>query len=635
MDKSSADIVKKIKSDYGKLVARSGSDGFADVSRLPSGILAFDIATGGGFPMGKVSVVYGPESCIDGDTRIQYAIRDQYGRIQNSKGGSIRNLWHRFHGVPRPGQGNYQREVTRDSEFVTSCMNDDGRIFRNLIVDVVKTGVKPCFTIVTEKGLSLTATAEHKFFVGSGYLPLSDLSVGDTLFIHNNTPYKVQCAPAREWRKYLFVNHHPVAGIKLVEGGKYVYHRLANSRAVVEAALNDMTLAEYVERLNSGDLAGLQFLPRELHVHHKNEDIHDDSLDNLEIIDAGEHGRIHATERHNNLRFMVVEDKIASITPVGDRETYDIRMESPFNNYVANGIVVHNSGKTNLVYKAIAEGQTIYPDKMAVFVDAEHGYDPSWASALGVDTDRLIVISPEYAEQAVDIIEAFLYASDVFCIALDSIAALSSQNEISNSAEKASVGGASLVVGRLLKKATVAFNRMSNQGLTPPAFIAVNQIRHKIGAMYDPETMPGGFAVKFASSFTVRMYGKNITDQKIHPVLPVLKETNIIIKKWKMPIVAANAVYSIQMIEANGRKPGFIDDWNTMKTYMVEYGFLVKKSPTCWIFLGEEFKTLTSIKDLLYSDHDLLMKVRGQIIQSCLSASLSPVSTDEEPQQDE
>ena len=160
-----------------------------------------------------------------------------------------------------------------------------------------------------------------------------------------------------------------------------------------------------------------------------------------------------------------------------------------------------SSGKTNVVLKAIGKGQQIYPDKQAVFVDAEHAFDPLWARQLGVNTDRLIVIHPEYAEQAVDMIEAFLYASDVFCVALDSIAALSTQNEIESSAEKAAVGGASLVIGKLFKKATVSFNRMRNQGLMPPAFIGINQIRHKIGVMYgDPETMPGGNAIKFASS---------------------------------------------------------------------------------------------------------------------------------------
>lgn len=279
-----------------------------------------------------------------------------------------------------------------------------------------------------------------------------------------------------------------------------------------------------------------------------------------------------------------------------------------------------SSNKTNVVLKAIGQGQLLYPDKQAVFVDAEGSYDPKWARMLGVDTDKLIVIHPEYAEQAVDMIEAFLYASDVFVVALDSIAALSTQNEIESSAEKASVGGASLVVGKLFKKATVSFNRMRNQGHMPPAFIGINQIRTKIGVMYgDPETMPGGNAIKFASSFTVRLYGKNILDKKINPVMPSFKETNIIIKKWKMPILAINAQFSMQMLEANGRYPGHVEDWNTIANYLKELDYLGKAEKGGWNLFGETYKTLEECKQALYANPETLAEAKAQIIQEMLS----------------
>jgi len=142
---------------------------------------------------------------------------------------------------------------------------------------------------------------------------------------------------------------------------------------------------------------------------------------------------------------------------------------------------IESSGKTNLAYLTIAQGQLIYPDKQAVFVDAEHGFDPMWARALGVDTDRLILVHPEYAEQAADIIESFLYATDVFLIVLDSIAALTTQNESDSSTEKAAVGGASALIGKMYRKITVAYQKLGNAGSVPPAFIGINQTRTKIG----------------------------------------------------------------------------------------------------------------------------------------------------------
>lgn len=173
-----------------------------------------------------------------------------------------------------------------------------------------------------------------------------------------------------------------------------------------------------------------------------------------------------------------------------------------------------SSNKTNVVLKAIANGQKMYPEKKAVFVDAEGSYDEGWAKLLGVNTENLIVVHPEYAEQAVDIIEAFLYASDVFVVALDSVAALSTQNEIESSSEKASVGGASLIVGKMFKKATVSFTRMRNQGHMPPAFIGINQIRTKIGVMYgDPECLHADTLVNFVDGRSIPI--RQVVEQKI------------------------------------------------------------------------------------------------------------------------
>lgn len=294
-----------------------------------------------------------------------------------------------------------------------------------------------------------------------------------------------------------------------------------------------------------------------------------------------------------------------------------------------------SSNKTNVVLKAIGLGQKLFPGKKAVFVDAEGGYDPIWAAILGVNTDELIVVHPEYAEQAVDIIEAFLYAEDVFVVALDSVAALSTQNEIESSAEKASVGGASLVIGKLFKKATVSFNRMRNQGFMPPAFIGINQIRHKIGVMYgDPETMPGGNALKFASSFTVRLYGKNVFDKKLSDTMPAFKETNVVIKKWKMPILSQSAVFNMQMLNIGDVPAGTVADWNTVSSYLKQLEYLSKNGTKGWIMFGDEFPTLDACKEHLYGSVELLNEAKSQIIQELMLAGGSGPSADE-PNEDE
>lgn len=279
-----------------------------------------------------------------------------------------------------------------------------------------------------------------------------------------------------------------------------------------------------------------------------------------------------------------------------------------------------SSNKTNICFKAIAQGQLIYPDKKAVFVDAEGAYDPVWASIMGIDTERLIVMQPEYAEQAVDMVEAFLYAEDVFVVVLDSIAALCTQNEVESSAEKASVGGASACVGKMFRKATISFNRMRNQGLMPPAFIGINQIRFKIGVMFgNPETMPGGNAPKYASSFTLRVYGKNEMDKKIHPVMPAWKVVTFAIHKWKMPILATTGEFKMLMQSGAGHQPGWVNDWNTIYKYLQELDYISKEKNGYTLF-GEHYPTLTAAHDYLYSQPELLQNAKSQLIAEMLDA---------------
>lgn len=283
-----------------------------------------------------------------------------------------------------------------------------------------------------------------------------------------------------------------------------------------------------------------------------------------------------------------------------------------------------SSNKTNIVLMAIVQAQRKWPEKNVVFVDAEDALDLKWASIMGVDTDRLIVVHPEYAEQAVDFIESFIFATDVSMIVLDSIAALITANESESSAEKVAVGGASLIIGKLYRKVVVSMRKMKNQGQVAPAFIAINQIRMKIGVMFgNPETMPGGNPPKFASSMTLRVYGKNVMDKKLSTVMPAYKEVNAVLQKWKCPILAVNAVYTMQMIEAGGNKPGFISDWNTVSSYMKELDYLTKGEKGGWVMNGETYKTLEECKETIYGNAEMLADMKATIIAELLTKGSS------------
>lgn len=566
--------------------------------------------------MGKVSLIYGPESCLDADTFIQYKITTGEGKVQTSEGGTIETLYHLFN---EPLLGAHFPALLGNLKFTAPCMGDDGVIFQNQIVGVSLAGEKPCLEITTSSGNRIIATKEHKFHVGSGYVPLGDLKVGNTILIRDrNLSLPLDASVALGYQKVVYVKHHPY-GVPY-ETGCYTCKGLLVSRVVAEAHLNGFSYEEYRSILNSGPLDGLTFLTPDQYVHHKDEDYSNNNLENLLVAYYPGGVRPYEDLGTSSARSTVIEDKIISISDAGVHRTYDISMKCPYNNFVANDFVVHNSNKTNTVLCAIAQGQLKYPDKVAVFVDVEHALDLHWAQQLGVDIDRLIVVHPEYAEQAADLTESFLYAEDVFCVALDSIAALTTQNEVESSTEKVSVGGASLLVGKLFRKAVVSFNKMQNQNLVPPAFLAINQIRNKIGVLYgSPEVMPGGNAPKYASSMTVRVYGKNILDKKINPVVPSLKEVSTIVQKWKVPILSINATYSMLMLGSGGNKVGSCHDWNTVATYLKELDYLSKAEKGGWVLFGNTFKTLDECKNSLYSNPMELAEVKSTIIEELLA----------------
>ena len=277
-----------------------------------------------------------------------------------------------------------------------------------------------------------------------------------------------------------------------------------------------------------------------------------------------------------------------------------------------------SSLKTTLALKAVAMHQKIYPDQACVFVDAEASYNAEWGATLGVDNDSLVYVLPDTAEQVVDMVEGFLYASDCGIVVVDSLAALISSAEIENSAEKAVVGGAGLVVGKLYRKATLALNRARKEGRAP-TLIAINQVRHKIGVMHgDPETMPGGWAFKFASAMTVRLYGKDEIDKKVNPVLPAWKVCSGVIKKWKVPIAARNFTFKMATLEREGYRVGDAYDWPTVSAYLKHQGHLEKAEKKGWVCLGQEYATLNDIKARLEADFEFAVGTKALLVEEAL-----------------
>lgn len=154
------------------------------------------------------------------------------------------------------------------------------------------------------------------------------------------------------------------------------------------------------------------------------------------------------------------------------------------------------SGKTTLAIHVLAEAQKA--GGVAAFVDAEHALDPARAESIGVNLNDLLISQPDTGEQALEIVETLVRSGGIDAIAVDSVAALVPRAEIEGEMGDAMIGVQARLMSQALRKLTAAISKSKT------AVIFTNQIRHKIGVMFgNPETTPGGLALKFYSSVRI------------------------------------------------------------------------------------------------------------------------------------
>jgi recombination protein RecA len=165
-----------------------------------------------------------------------------------------------------------------------------------------------------------------------------------------------------------------------------------------------------------------------------------------------------------------------------------------------------SSGKTTLALHVIAEAQR--NGGTAAFIDVEHALDPTYAAALGIDLDNLLVSQPDTGEQALDIAEMLVRSNAVDVVVVDSVAALVTKAELEGDMGDTHVGLQARLMSQALRKLTAAISR------SKCVMIFINQLREKVGVMFgSPETTSGGRALKFYAS--VRLDVRKLEQIKI------------------------------------------------------------------------------------------------------------------------
>ena len=155
-----------------------------------------------------------------------------------------------------------------------------------------------------------------------------------------------------------------------------------------------------------------------------------------------------------------------------------------------------SSGKTTLALHVLAQAQKAGGE--VAFIDAEHALDITYARALGVKVEDMLVSQPDTGEQALEITEALVRSGAIDVIVVDSVAALVPRAEIEGEMGDSFVGLHARLMSQALRKLAGAINK------TNCIVIFINQLREKVGVMYgNPEVTTGGRALKFYASVRI------------------------------------------------------------------------------------------------------------------------------------
>ncbi len=254
------------------------------------------------------------------------------------------------------------------------------------------------------------------------------------------------------------------------------------------------------------------------------------------------------------------------------------------------------SGKTTLCLHVIAEAQK--RGGMAAFVDAEHALDPERAKGIGVNIDDLLISQPDTGEQALEIVETLVRSGGLDVVVVDSVAALVPRAEIEGEMGDSMMGVQARLMSQALRKLTGAIAKSKT------AVIFTNQIRQKIGVMFgNPETTPGGLALKFYSS--VRLDMRKIGTIKVgEEVIGSRHRVRVVKNKVAPPF---RMVEFDIMNEGGISKSGDLLDLATEKGvvlksgafYRYQEGILGQGREAAKKFLEENPKVMTEIEEKL------------------------------------
>lgn len=255
-----------------------------------------------------------------------------------------------------------------------------------------------------------------------------------------------------------------------------------------------------------------------------------------------------------------------------------------------------SSGKTTFAIHAIANAQK--NGGFAAFIDAEHALDPTYAHALGVDIENLVLSQPDNGEQALEIAEALIKSGSIDVLVVDSVAALVPEAELNGDMGDSHVGLHARLMSQAMRKLSGIISK------TKCVAIFINQIREKVGVMFgNPETTTGGRALKFYSSVRLEIRrGEQIKDG----TSAIGNRTTIKVVKNK--VAPPFRTCEVEIIYGQG-----ISHLGEIVDLATEMG-LIEKSGSWFSYNGEKIgQGREKVKDYLKNHKDICNEIEAKI----------------------
>lgn len=225
-----------------------------------------------------------------------------------------------------------------------------------------------------------------------------------------------------------------------------------------------------------------------------------------------------------------------------------------------------SSGKSTIALTVVTEAQKM--GLKCAYVDAEHALDPIYMQALGVDLDKLIFSQPDYGEQALEIVDRLVRSGEVGVVVIDSVASLIPKAELEGEMESAQMGLQARLMAKAMRKLVSAASE------TKTLLLFINQLRNKIGIMFgNPETTPGGMALKYAASVRIDLRKKEDLKDKSGEAMGIKVKAKIIKNKMAPPL----KITEFDILYGKG-----VDQYGCFFDLALEKGIFTQKG--AWIY---------------------------------------------------